>query len=136
LQVEVRKVRTGSKRVGGVGDIDAWDGDRLILTAEAKHYLLSEDVVADLTHFAASVRNRKALGLVVAQDFSGATREKLAAEGLVTLSLAQLKEMVRLWDPLKQRIAAQAFLYYASHVESNSSLTGRIREFLNVAGAT
>ena len=41
LQVEVRKVRTGSKRVGGIGDIDAWDGDRLILSAEAKHKLLT-----------------------------------------------------------------------------------------------
>lgn len=34
LQVEIDKARTGSKRLQRVGDIDAWDGERLALTAE------------------------------------------------------------------------------------------------------
>jgi hypothetical protein len=35
---------------------------------------------------------------------------------------------------LKQRIAARAFLYYASHVEQNGPLSSRLGTFLKTAG--
>ena len=38
--------------------------------------------------------------------------------------------IVSLWDPVKQRIAVSSFLYYAAHVEKNSSLVQRIRDFI------
>lgn len=130
LQVEVRKVRTGSKRVGGVGDIDAWEGDRLIISAEAKHYKLTADVLPDLAGFADAVLKRKAIGIVVAEDFEEEVRRGLKDRGLVPLSRQQLVELVSLWDPIKQRIAAQAFIYYASHVEQNAALAARIQKFV------
>lgn len=34
LQIEIDKVRTGSKRLQRVGDIDGWEGARLAISAE------------------------------------------------------------------------------------------------------
>lgn len=129
LQVEVRKVRTGSKRVGGIGDIDAWDGDRLILSAEAKHLRFAVSDVADLEGFANEIARRKAIGLVVADSFEEEARTSLKAKGLVALSRDEMADVVALWDPMKQRIAAQSYLYYASHVEQNAALTTRVKKF-------
>lgn len=134
LQVEVRKVRTGSKRVGGIGDIDAWDGDRLILSAEAKHTLFSASDVAALEGFANEIARRKAIGLLVANDFEENARQQLKSKGLIALSLEELSNLVALWDPMKQRIAAQSYLYYASHVEQNAALTARVKAFIDQMG--
>jgi hypothetical protein len=41
--------------------------------------------------------------------------------------------IVALWDPLKQRTAVNSLVYYARHVEKNSSLAGRIEAFLKEA---
>lgn len=39
LQVEARKVRTGSARQAGIGDIDAWEGDHLVISDQpAPHH--------------------------------------------------------------------------------------------------
>lgn len=130
LQVEVRKVRTGSKRVGGIGDIDAWDGDRLILSAEAKHKLITEADVAGIEGFVNAIAKRKAIGLMVAESFTPGAKNLLADKGLKALSLNDLINLVSIWDPMKQRIAAQSYLYYASHVEQNAALTGRVKEFI------
>ena len=135
LQVEVRKVRTGSKRVGGIGDIDAWDGDRLILSAEAKHLCFGASDVADLEVFANDMTRRKAIGLVVADSFDHEARLNLKAKGLIALSRDEMAEVVALWDPMKQRIAAQSYLYYASHVEQNAALTTRVKAFFESVNA-
>ena len=130
LQVEVRKVRTGSKRVGGIGDIDAWDGDRLILSAEAKHTLFTGTDVASLEGFTNAITKRKAIGLVVAEAFTDDARQQFTDKGLHALSRADLINLVAIWDPMKQRIAAQSYLYYASHVEQNAALTTRVKAFI------
>ena len=135
LQVEVRKVRTGSKRVGGIGDIDAWDGDRLILSAEAKHLRFATSDVADLEGFSNEVTRRKAIGLVVADSFEDDARTNLKAKGLIALSRDEIADVVALWDPMKQRIAAQSYLYYASHVEQNAALTTRVKAFFETIQA-
>jgi hypothetical protein len=130
LQVEVRKVRTGSKRVGGIGDIDAWDGDRLILSAEAKHTLFLGSDVPSLEGFTNSVIKRKAIGMVVAEEFEDDARKLFSDKGMHALSRTDLINLVSLWDPMKQRIAAQSYLYYASHVEQNAALTARVKKFI------
>lgn len=130
LQVEVRKVRTGSKRVGGIGDIDAWDGDRLILSAEAKHTTFTAGDVAGIEGFCNAVVRHKAIGLVVADKIEKAAGDLLKEKGISAVSRADLSMIVALWDPLKQQIAARSFLYYASHVEQNGALTKRLKEFL------
>jgi len=130
LQVEVRKVRTGSKRVGGIGDIDAWDGDRLILSAEAKHTSFTAGDVAGIEGFCNAVARHRAIGLVVADKIETSAVELLKEKGIHAVSRLDLSAIVALWDPLKQEIAARSFLYYASHVEQNGALTQRLKNFL------
>ncbi|MFO1358969.1 hypothetical protein [Plasticicumulans sp.] len=130
LQIEIDKVRTGSKRLQRIGDIDAWDGARLALSAEVKQFELREDDVPDLAGFAHETGRRGALGLIVATSFRPGTRERLEANGLKTLSRADLRRIVALWDPLKQRTAVASLIYYARHVEKNASLGDRIDAFL------
>lgn len=129
LQVDVDKVRAGSKRVGRVGDIDAREGDVLVLSAEVKQFSFNESNLADVAEFASLVTRHNALGLVVALDFAEGVREKLADMGLEAVAKSDLMERVRLWDPLKQKIAVQALVYYTQYKEQNSALLERIRTF-------
>lgn len=131
LQIEIDKVRTGSKRQQRVGDIDGWEGARLAISAEVKQYVLTLDHVADLEGFANATGQRGALGLVVALGFDGHARESIERLGVKALDTNDLLRIVELWDPLKQRTAVQSLIYYARHVEKNSSLSSRIEGFLN-----
>ncbi|MBW3598489.1 MAG: hypothetical protein KY475_14610 [Planctomycetes bacterium] len=130
LQIEISKVRTGSKRLQRVGDIDAWEGARLAISAEVKQLSLKADAVPDLEGFANEIGRRGALGLIVALDFEDAARASCEELGLTVLALADMLEVVKLWDPLKQRTAVSSFEYYVKHVEKNSSLGERLDAFL------
>ena len=130
LQIEISKVRTGSKRLQRVGDVDGWEGGRLAVSAEVKQYVLGPDAIPDLEAFANEAGRRGAVGLVVALGFEPEAREGLEGLGLKPLDKDDLLAIVELWDPMKQRIAAMSFVYYAEHVELNSSLTRRLREFM------
>jgi hypothetical protein len=133
LQVEIDKVRTGSKRLQRVGDIDGWEGKRLAISAEVKQYGLPPDSVPDLEAFANEVGRRGALGLVAALNFDAGVRDMIEALGLRALDTDDLLRVVELWDPLKQRTAVSSLLYYATHVEKNSFLSLRLSEFLELA---
>lgn len=135
LQVEIDKVRTGSKRLQRVADIDGWEGDRLAISAEIKQRRLKLEDVPDFEGFANEIGRRAALGLVVALDFDDGVREALQGMGLKVLTIADLLKIVELWDPLKQRTAVASFLYYAKHVEKNSSLALRIESFVKESSA-
>lgn len=133
LQIEIDKVRTGSKRLQRVGDVDGWEGARLAISAEVKQYVLKADDVPDLSGFANEVGRRGTLGLVVALGFEPGVREMIEGLGLKPLDIDDLISIVGLWDPLKQRTATNSLIYYARHVEKNTSLAGRIEAFLNAA---
>ncbi len=135
LQVEVGKVRTGSKREKRVGDIDARDGDSLVLSAEVKQFVFEIDELPNVAEFANLISRHKALGLVVALDFEEGVREKLEAMGLQPVSRADLINRVKLWDPLKQKIAVSALLYYVGFREQSSALYARIKMFLEALDA-
>jgi hypothetical protein len=130
LQIEIDKVRTGSKRLQRVGDIDGWDGARLALSAEVKQYEVEADAVSGLCGFANETGRRGALGIVAALSFAEGAREAIAALGLKALDTDDLLRIVELWDPLKQRTAVSSLVYYARHVEKNSSLAARVEAFL------
>lgn len=130
LQVEVGKVRTGSKREKRVGDIDARDGEKLVLSAEVKQYVVDEDDIGEFSEFSKLISQHQALGLVVALGFKGDAAKNIAKMGLEPLSRDDLIERVRIWDPLKQRIAISAILYYANFREQNSVLYERTRSFI------
>ena len=134
LQVEARKARAGSARTQGIGDIDGWEGDQLIVSAEVKHFVVGEKNIADFTHFAAHIAERAALGIIVAEDFSTGVRERIEELGLRALSRNEVLQIVSLWDPLKQRAALNAFQWVVVHKEQNSGLIGRVREFLKSVG--
>lgn len=136
LQVEVGKVRTGSKREKRVGDIDARDGDALVLSAEVKQFIFTSDGLPDVAEFANLISRHKALGLVVALDFDEGMREKIRDLGLQPVSRDDLKSRVQLWDPLKQKIAVNALLYYVGFREQSSALYARVKQFLEDVAPT
>jgi hypothetical protein len=129
LQVEVDKTRTGSKRVHRVGDVDAWDGSRLVKTCEVKHFKVMAKDAADYTAFAGEAAKRRADAYLVAEDFEEGARERIESLGIRTMTLIDLKHHVSVWDPLKQQIALQAFEYFITHREQNSSLALRFKNF-------
>jgi hypothetical protein len=59
--------------------------------------------------------------------------DRIRPLGLKALDIEDLLGIVELWDPLKQRTAANSFVYYARHVEQNSALTKRVEVFLKEA---
>ena len=135
LQVEARKARTGSARLAGIGDIDAWEGDQLVVSAEVKSFVVEGGIVEDLEFFASEVRQRGALGMVTALDFRDqAARDAIESLGLAPLSLADLVRIVSLWDPLKQRAALNAFQWVVVHREQNMPLMRRVVTFLESVG--
>jgi hypothetical protein len=130
LQIEIDKVRTGSKRLQRVGDIDGWEGARLAISAEVKQFELKPGDVPDLEAFAHETGRRGALGLVVALEFKDGARDQLEAMGVKALNADDLLRIVELWDPVKQRTATTSLVYYARHVAKNSSLGDRLDAFL------
>jgi len=130
LQIEIDKVRTGSKRLQRIADVDGWEGARLAISAEVKQFDIKETNIADLESFANAAGQRGALAVVAALGFEEGVRERLAALGVVPLDVDDMLRIVELWDPVKQRTAVQSFIYYARHVEKNSSLATRIDVFL------
>ncbi|MFN3322453.1 MAG: hypothetical protein ACK5AZ_03065 [Bryobacteraceae bacterium] len=136
LQVEIDKVRTGSKRLQRVGDIDCWEGARLAISAEVKQFTLKSHAVPDLEAFANAAGKRGALSMVIALAFDNGVRDEIEALGLRALDRGDLLNIVQLWDPLKQRTAVQSLVYYVQHVEKNSSLTCRLKMFLKQAENT
>lgn len=130
LQVEVGKVRTGSKREKRVGDVDARDGADLVLSAEVKQFRVGASTLPDLAEFSKLIAQNKALGLVVALSFEPGTEQSILDLGLQPLSKSDLIERVRLWDPLKQQIAMNAVLYYASFREQSSALHTSVTTFM------
>jgi len=133
LQIEIDKVRTGSKRLQRIGDVDGWEGGRLAISAEVKQFVLKATDVPDLEAFGNATGRRGALGVVAALGFEDTVREAIEALGLIALDVPDLLRIVDLWDPVKQRTAVSSFVYYAQHVEKNSSLKGRIDAFLTAA---
>ncbi|HZP75426.1 MAG TPA: hypothetical protein VFB45_04720 [Pseudolabrys sp.] len=134
LQIEIDKVRTGSKRLQRIGDVDGWEGARLAISAEVKQFTLKADHIPDLEGFANATGRRGALGVVAALDFEDEARTSIREMGLIPLTRADMLNIVELWDPIKQRTAVASLVYYVRHVEKNSSLSERIEKFVTEAG--
>lgn len=134
LQVETRRVRTGSSRVKGIGDVDAWEGRRLAISAEVKHYRFTATDVDGIKKFIGKVQERGAMGLVVATSFEANAVDLISAQGLRAVDLADVSRIVALWDPLKQRAALNAFEYAIWQKELSIDLGERLDEFLIAQG--
>lgn len=130
LHLEVSRAGAGSSRLGRFGDIDGWDGERLVLSVEVKHFALSAESVNQVEVFLAEVTRLNALAIVAASAFAEEARERIAELGGRALDLPALLALVDLWDPLKQRAALQAFVYYIHRKEAKMPLMKRLDEFL------
>lgn len=132
LQVEPRGSRTGSRRQKGVGDIDCWEANRLVISAEVKQIVFHrKHVEQEIIAFADDIRQRGALGFLVALSFdSTETKDVISAHGLKPLSVGDMQQLVDFWDPLKQRAAVNAFIYFLAHIERNSALLERLEDFI------
>ena len=130
LQVEIDKVRTGSRRRQRVGDIDAWEGARLAITAEVKQFELTVEHVPDLEKFANEAARRGSIGMVVALSFAEGARDAVIDLGVHALDADDMLGIVELWDPMKQRTAVASLVYYVEHVERNKPLAVRLKTFL------
>jgi hypothetical protein len=133
LQIEIDKVRTGSKRLQRIGDVDGWEGGRLALSADVKQYVIKADDIPDLAAFANATGERGALGVIAALEFESGVRETLKGMGVIPLTREEMIRIVELWDPIKQRTAVLSFLYYSKHIEKNSTLNDRADAFLLTA---
>jgi hypothetical protein len=133
LQVEIDKVRTGSKRLQRVGDIDGWEGSRLAISAEVKQLTLKLPDIPDLNAFANETGRRGALGAIFALGFDAGVRDAIEGLGARALDVHDMVRIVELWDPLKQRTAVSSLIYYLKHVEKNSALAERLAAFLDAA---
>ena len=134
LQVETRRVRTGGARVHGVGDVDAWNGRQLTISAEVKHFKVAASDVEDLTKFIGKVKQGGALGMIVATEFDAGVVQMIEDKGLRAVTLADVTRIVSLWDPLKQDAALNAFEYAIWQKEMSVELGQRLNEFLVVEG--
>ena len=130
LQVETRKVRTGSAKLKGVGDVDAWEGQKLTISVEVKHHVFRSDDLEHCDPFVEEVRQRGALGMIVAWDFASNVADEVQSAGLVPLTIADLVKSVRLWDPVKQRAAMNAFEWAVVQKEQSPGLIERYEAFM------
>lgn len=131
LQIEISKVRTGSKRLQRVGDVDGWEGARLAVSCEVKQLQIKKDDVSMFEAFAHEVGKRGAVGIVAALSFQDEARANIESLGLKARDTEDFIDSVELWDPMKQRVAITSFEYYVRHVEKNASLSGRLKEFMD-----
>jgi hypothetical protein len=129
LFLEVAKVGAGSKRLQRVGDIDGWQGERLVITVECKSYDVDLKEAFAMDAFLGEAQKRKALATVAALAFDEDAGSHLATRGAKLLHLGRLRDLVDLWDPLKQQAAYEGFAYYAHHVEQNDALMKRLAHF-------
>jgi hypothetical protein len=130
LQVEIEKVRVGSKRLQRVGDIDCWDGARLAISAEVKQFRIRGMDTIGFEGFANDVGKRGTLGIVASLGFDQDSRTRVEGMGLRALDRDDMLRIVELWDPLKQRTAVASLTYYFTHIEKNSALSERLSAFL------
>lgn len=130
LHLAVSRVGAGSKRLGRIADVDGWDGDRLVLSVEVKHEVLTDASAPALGPFLDAVRRHDALALVAAEGFTTEARRWIAESGGRPLDVPELLTVVELWDPIKQRAAVQAFTYYVHHIERSAPLIARLADFL------
>jgi len=135
LHLDVAKVGAGSKRLGRVGDIDGWEGERLVLSVEVKHLSVDEREAEQVLPFLTEVAHRDALAIVAAVTFADAARDRIAELGGRPLDVPDLLSLVDLWDPLKQRAALMAFVYYVHHIEKRKPLMTRVQAFLDAPDA-
>ncbi|SFI19191.1 hypothetical protein [Planctomicrobium piriforme] len=136
LQIEIDKVRTGSKRLQRIGDIDGWEGNRLAISAEVKQFHFTSKYVSSVAGFANAVRARNAIGIVFALKFDDAAYGQLEQQGVHAVDLKSMQRIVELWDSMKQRTAVASLVYYVNQVEKSSSLASRLDEFLGNSSTT
>jgi hypothetical protein len=127
-------VRTGGARVKGIGDIDAFEGERLTISAEVKAFRFAQSDLEHTEHFINDTLERGALGMIVAIGFLDGVADMVRDRGIIPVTPDDLLRSVALWDPVKQRAALNAFEWAIVHKEQSDDLISRYRDFLVEVG--
>jgi hypothetical protein len=131
LRVESNAVNTGSSRAGAIGDVDGFDGEFVVLAAEAKdkHLTLSDE--DDLTSFIDDASTLPDVDAVVfARTFDDAIVSVLEQNGIRAVSRPEMRATVGLWDPTKQIVALKAMRYYMARIQKKPELLLVLDDFL------
>ena len=132
LHIESHAVNTGSSRAGTVGDVDGFDGEYLILAAEAKDKHLSLDDEDDLQAFIEDVTNYPDVDAAIfARSFDDGLVHALREQGIRTVTRDEMAATVALWDPTKQIVAIKAMRYFFARIQKQPTLTAELDDFLD-----
>ena len=137
LSFRVEKARTGSRRQARVGDIDAYMGPDLILSAEIKDRTISgSNVNSELGTMIDLAENTDTISLAICDSVTDDARDEMEEAGVKVLDEDDLRENLEMWDYHKQNQAVQAMVHYYANVEQNPSGTQRLLEFINQVDPT
>lgn len=137
LRVESNAVNTGASRAGAVGDVDGYDGEFVVVAAEAKDRHLAaaqEDVLTGFIDDVSALPDADAV--VFAHSFDQDMIGLLESQGLRTVSRAQMMATVALWDPMKQEVALKAMRYFLVRIQKNPELLAPLDAFLGALETT
>jgi hypothetical protein len=135
VTLETGKVRRGSARGGGVGDVDGWAGRTLVLSIEVKDIDLDEDDLPDLATFLRNLADwPDATAIIVARSFTDDLVDQLAEQNVLVLDREAMARNVELWDLRKQQLAVREFEYFLARIQRHSGLDGRFRQWAEENG--
>lgn len=135
VTIETGKVGAGSRRVGGVGDVDGWSGPDLVLSIEVKDEDITNPEDDTLDGFLANLSEwPDATAIVLARSATAEVARALAKRNVSVLTREHMRDAVVRWDLNKQRLAARECYYYFARRQRNSGLTQRFEAFLEDQG--
>lgn len=135
VTLETGKVRRGSARGGGVGDVDGWAGRTLVLSIEVKDLDLSQGDLPDLATFLRNLAGWPgATAIVVARSFTSNVVDELGERNVLVLDREAMARNVELWDLRKQQLAVREFEYFLARVQRHSGMDARFREWAEAEG--
>lgn len=135
VTIDTGKAKAGSKTTGRIGDVDGWDGESLAISVEVKDKSLDESEQADLGSFIANLSDwPDAIAVVIARSATPGVIEFLAEQDVRFFDRDAMLRTVRYWDLGKQALATREFVHYLVHIEQNSTLIERFREFREARG--
>jgi hypothetical protein len=131
VTLETSTVRAGRARRGGVGDIDGWSGDSLVLSIEVKDIIMSTPASDLVSGFLRNLSDwPDATAIVVARSFSPEAKRELERIGIKPLDRDAMGKAVNLWDLRKQQMAMREFAYFLSRVQRSTELVRRLQIFV------
>lgn len=125
------KVRTGSSRQKRFGDIDAYFGPDLELSAEVKDIDLDMDnIKKQCQTFLILSQQSKICGIIFCETITSEARDYVENYGCIAISCSELLRVIKVWDWRKQDNAFNSFFHFICHIEQNADAANRVLDFV------